>query len=128
MSDQIDDPWNMIEEKEYAAFKEEKKNILNLTFLENNFTSRKNPQYGNLQYDFQVMEVEEPGLIKTFSPSSNRLMNKLKAEVPLEGKTFRIERFGKAFDTDYTIEKIELTTDQKKTVDETKAQPKDEKT
>lgn len=107
MAEQIDDPWNMIEEKEYAAFTEEKKNTLVLTMLENGFTPRKNPQYGNIQYDFQVIEVEEPGTIKTFSPSSNRLMVKLKEHIPLEGKTFKMVRIGKGFETGYTLELIE---------------------
>lgn len=124
MAEQIDDPWNMIEQKEYASFDKEKDNTLILTMLENSFTPRSNPQYGNIQYDFQVIEVIEPGVIKTFSPSSNRLMVKLKEHIPLEGKTFKIVRIGEGFKTDYTLDKIELTKDQKKAMDETPSQDK----
>jgi len=108
MAEQIDDPWNTIEEKEYAAFNVEKDNILILTMLENGFTPRKNPQYGNIQYDFQVIDVSEPGQIKTFSPSSNRLMVKLKEFIPLENKTFKIQRIGEGFKTDYEVEQVEI--------------------
>jgi len=51
----------------------------------------------------EVIETKEPGVIKVFSPSSNRLMRKLKEQRPLEGKTFKIERFGEGFSTDYAL-------------------------
>ena len=80
-------------------------NILDsqITFINNTFTPKVSPQFGNLQYEFEVIETKEPGIIKIFSPSSNRLMRKLKEVRPLEGKTIKIERFGEGFKTDYAI-------------------------
>ena len=104
MSEQLDDPWGQIEDKEYVSFNEEKNNnVVEITFMDNTFSPKVSPQFGNLQFEFNVIETKEPGIPKTFSPSSNRLMIKLKAERPLEGKTFKIERFGEGFKTDYAI-------------------------
>lgn len=104
MAEQLDDPWQQIEEKEFASFDEQvNQNVLYLIFLDNAFTPKKNPQYGNIQYEFQVMELIEMGKIKTFSPSSNRLMVELKKHIPLLDKAFKITRIGEGFGTKYDV-------------------------
>lgn len=104
MNEQIEDPWDNISEKEFVTFdKERNNNVIEIQFIDNKFVPKVSPQFGNVQYEFEVIEFKEPGRIKTFSPSSARLMRKLKEERPLESKWFKIERFGEGFQTDYAI-------------------------
>lgn len=104
IDESIPNPWEQISEKEFVSFdKEKNNNVIDIQFIDNNFTPKVSSQYGNLQYEFEVIERKDPGVIKTFSPSSARLMRKLKGELPLEGKWFKIERFGEGFTTDYAL-------------------------
>lgn len=102
--EQINDPWEQISEKEFVGFdKEKNNNVIEIQFIDNKFIPKVSPQFGNVQYEFEVIERKDLEVIKTFNPSSARLMRKLKAELPLEGKWFKIERFGEGFSTDYAI-------------------------
>lgn len=105
--EQINDPWEQISEKEFVGFdKERNNNVIEIQFIDNKFVPRVSPQFGNVQYEFEVIESKELQVIKTFSPSSARLMRKLKELRPLEGKWFKIERFGEGFGTDYSIAEV----------------------
>lgn len=104
VNEQISDPWDNISDKEYVTFDMDKNNnVIEITFIDNKFVPKVSPQFGNTQYEFEVIEPKEPGIIKLFSPSSTRLMRQLKKYTPLEGKTFKMERFGEGFLTDYEI-------------------------
>lgn len=101
---QIADPWDTVNDKEYVVFDVEKNNnVIEVTFIDNQMEPKVSPQFGSLQFNFNVIETREPGIIKIFSPSSQRLMRKLKELRPLEGKTIKMERFGEGFATDYDI-------------------------
>lgn len=104
MSEQLNDVWDTIEDKEYVTFdKDKNNNVIDIKFIDNTFNPKVSAQFGNLQYEFEVIEEKDREHIKIFSPSSSRLMRKLKENRPLEGKAFKIERFGEGFNTDYEI-------------------------
>lgn len=106
---QINDPWDNISDKEYVTFDPEKNNnVIDIQFIDNKFVPKVSPQFGNTQYEFEVIERKELGVIKLWSPSSARLMRKLKEQRPLEGKWFKIERFGEGFLTDYELAQMEV--------------------
>lgn len=106
----INDVWETIEDKEYVSFDMEKNNnVIEIQFIDNNFNPKISPQFGTLQYEFEVIESNDLDHIKTFSPSSNRLMRKLKEHRPLASKWFKIERFGEGFKTDYEIVEVKKT-------------------
>lgn len=105
------DPWDDISEREFVTFdKDKNNNVIEIQFIDNKFIPKVSPQFGNIQYEFEVIERKDLGVIKTFSPSSARLMRKLKEQRPLEGKWFKIERFGEGFNTDYAITEMKVTT------------------
>lgn len=109
--EKVADPWDDISEREFVTFdKDKNNNVIEIQFIDNKFIPKVSPQFGNVQYEFEVIERKDPGVIKTFSPSSARLMRKLKGQRPLEGKWFKIERFGEGFTTDYAIAEMKVTT------------------
>lgn len=109
--EKVQDPWDTIPDKEYVVFdKDANNNIIEVQFIDNKFVPKVSPQFGNMQYEFEVIETKEPGVIKLFSPSSARLMRKLRKELPIEGKTFMIEREGEGFTTDYKITEMKVQT------------------
>ena len=109
-NEQISDPWENISDMEYVTFDIDKNNnVIEITFIDNKFIPKVSPQFGNTQYEFEVIESKEPGIIKLFSPSSSRLMRQLKKQLPLMDKTFKIERFGEGFNTDYEIAEMKQT-------------------
>ena len=109
-NEKLADPWEQISDKEYVSFDPEKNNnVIEITFIDNKFIPKVSPQFGNTQYEFEVIETSEPKVIKLFSPSSARLMRQLKKHLPLEGKTFKIERYGEGFLTDYEIAEMKQT-------------------
>ena len=109
-NEQISNPWENISDMEYVTFDIDKNNnVIEITFIDNKFIPKVSPQFGNTQYEFEVIESKEPGIIKLFSPSSSRLMRQLKKQLPLMDKTFKIERFGEGFNTDYEIAEMKQT-------------------
>lgn len=102
--EKVQDPWESIPDKEYVTFdKDTNNNIIEIQFIDDKFVPKVSPQFGNTQYEFEIIERKELGVIKLFSPSSTRLMRKLKEHRPLESKWFKIERIGEGFLTDYEL-------------------------
>ena len=110
IDEQINNPWENISDKEYVTFDVDKNNnVIEITFIDNKFVPKVSPQFGNTQYEFEVIETKEQGVIKLFSPSSAKLMRQLKKLLPLEKKTLKIERYGEGFQTEYEIAEMKQT-------------------
>lgn len=91
------------ENSAYVKFMADNNNTVRVKFLNGEPVESVN-QYENPQYDFQV---SEEGQIKTFSVTSIRLMLKLKANRPLDGKEFCIQRVGTGMQTQYNVSLIQ---------------------
>lgn len=96
MSDAVIGSFEDIQEVEFIKFD---KGLIKIRFTSNEFLVKDNA-YNNKCYEFAVVEGKED---KILSITSKRLMLKLKAHHPLEGKVFEIERTGAGMDIDYAV-------------------------
>lgn len=90
-----------LNEIQYMKFDDTNDMTVEIKFLENDPTCRKN-KFNAGCYDFEVLDVKEQ-TIKTLSITSKRLMRLLREHIPLEGKIMSIQRTGVDMDTDYVI-------------------------
>lgn len=97
MSDAVIGSFDDIEEVEFIKFDQ---GAITVRFTSSEFLVKDNA-FNNKCYEFAVVEGKED---KILSITSKRLMLKLKAHHPLEGKVFEIERTGAGMEIDYTVE------------------------
>jgi len=90
-----------LDKVEYIKFDAAKDGEVVVTILDNFPAASKN-KFGAITYDFEVYEESSQSL-RCLSVTSMRLMRKLKAFIPLEGKKFSIKRCGEAMNTDYNV-------------------------
>ena len=97
--------WNngSLDEMEYIGFSKDETTI-SVKFLEDEPNLSVN-KFNTVTYDFQVMDMSTK-TVKVFGVTSKRLMRHLKAQLPISGKTFKIERVGDGMKTDYELKEV----------------------
>lgn len=95
-----------LDEIQYVKFSEEKNQTIHVKFLENEPSARVN-KFNQKAFDFEVFDLDSEE-IKTLSVTSMRLMRKLEPNIPLEGKSFTIQREGSEMDTSYNVETMKV--------------------
>ncbi len=97
------DAWDTATQGNYATYNES--GILEVLFTSNDFRlAEQQDQFGRTPFEFDVIQNNKAVL---FTIASIRLMNALKAILPLENKRVRIIRTGTGTTTAFVVETLE---------------------
>lgn len=97
------DAWNAATQGNYATYNES--GILEVLFTSNDFRLAEQPdKFGRTPFEFDVIQNNKAVV---YTIGSVRLMNALKAILPLENKRVRIIRTGTGTATTFTVEILE---------------------